>query len=548
MTRPFHTFKHPFPRRYTGIMARRLRSLLLFAIVVALFSYLGARFGAQVQAAVTEPPAAVDDATGPTAVLQRFYAVVNRNFADPLNPDKAIFDGAIPGMLATLDPHTTFFDPRSYRQLLDEEKGRYSGVGMEVGPRKGKTVVLAPFPGSPAYRVGLRPGDVIVSVDDKPTDNLNTNEIAGLLKGPRGATVKIVVSREGEPDFLSFTVVRQEIERKSVPDGFFVAPGVAYIKIAGFDENTDRELQDNLRRLGQDRFEGLVIDLRGNPGGILNQAVEVAGEFLRHGATVVSARGREYPPRTYTVRNGARGREYPIVVLVNPYSASAAEIVAGALQDHDRAWILGETSFGKGLVQSVVNLSDGAGLALTTAHFYTPSGRLIQRDYSHESFYDYRFHKDGITRNPNDVKMTDSGRTVYGGGGITPDEEYRAPALDALEGELFRTYLFQFARRYFTKHPKNLPAGWMPGAETLAELRTYLASQHVQADDAEFARDRDWIVRDLAKEMYVYAFNVDESDKLFAKTDPEVKQAVESMPKAASLVENARRVMARRAQ
>ncbi len=527
-------------------MARRLRSFLLFAVIVVTFSYLGGRFGGGVQAAMYEPAVDLPGASDPTAAFRQVYSLVDRNFANPLNPDKAIYDGAIPGMLATLDPHTTFFDPRSYRQLLDEQKGRYFGVGMEVGPRNNKTVILAPFPGSPAYRVGLRPGDVLVSVDNKSTDGLNTNEIADLLKGPRGTPVKIVVLREGAPDYITFTVVRQEIERKSVPDGFFVAPQIAYIKIAGFDENTSHELNENLRRLGQDHFQGLVLDLRSNPGGILNEAVEVAGAFLPRGVTVVSARGREYPARSYTVRNGARGRQYPIVVLVNQYSASAAEIVAGALQDHDRAWILGQTTFGKGLVQSVLSLSEGAGLALTTAHFYTPSGRLIQRDYSHESFFDYRYHKDGITRNPNDVKMTDSGRTVYGGGGITPDEEYRVPALDPLENELYRTYLFQFARWYFTTHSKNLPAGWMPDAQVMSDVQAYLRNQHFQFDEARFARDQDWIKRDLAREMYVFAFNVNESDKVFAKNDPEVKRALDAMPKAEALVDNAKHVMAQR--
>lgn len=528
-------------------MARRLRSLLIFAFIVVAFSYLGGRYGEGVEAAIAEPDA--DQPGAEAAAFLRVYSLVDRNFATPVSPDKSIFDGAIPGMLATLDPHTTFFDPSSFRQLLDEQKGHYFGVGMEVGPRNNKTLVLAPFPGSPAYRVGLRPGDVLVSVDDKSTENLNTSEIADLLKGPRGTPVKIVVSREGEPDYLTFTVVRQEIERKSVPDGFFVAPGIAYIKIGEFDDNTSRELDDNLKRLGQDRFHGLVLDLRNNPGGVLNEAVDVAGDFLRRGMTVVSARGRDYTARNYTVRNGERGRDYPIVVLVDQYSASAAEIVSGALQDHDRAWILGETTFGKGLVQSVLMLSEGAGLALTTAHFYTPSGRLIQRDYSHESFFDYRFHKDGITRNPNDVKMTDSGRTVYGGGGITPDEEYRVPALDAFENQLYRTYIFGFARWYFTKHSKNLPAGWMPGAPVLADFRAWLLDNgHFQFDESQFTRDQAWIARDLAKEMYVFAFNVDESDKIFAKSDPEVKKAIDSMPKAEALVENARRAMARRVQ
>jgi carboxyl-terminal processing protease len=530
-------------------MARYIRSVAFFVFIILSVSFLGGRFGATVKAAIGDPDTETSASSPVISTFAHFYAEVERNFATPLNPDKAIYEGAIPGMASRLDPHTTFFDPRAFRQLLEEQKGRYFGVGMEVGSRNGKTVILAPFPGSPAYRAGLRPGDVLVSVDDKPTANLNTSEIADLLKGPRGTAVKVTVSREGEPNYLSFAVVRQEIERKSVPDGFFVAPNIAYIKIAEFDENTSRELEDNLKRLGTDRFQGLILDLRDNPGGILNEAVDVAGEFLRHGATVVSARGLHYPPRTYVVRNGERGREYPIVVLVNQYSASAAEIVSGALQDHDRAWVMGETTFGKGLVQSVLSLSDSAGLALTTAHFYTPSGRLIQRDYSHESYFDYRYHKDGVTRNPNDVKMTDSGRTVYGGGGITPDEEYRAPALDNLENALYRTYIFGFSRYYFTKHSKNLPAGWMPGPQVLAEFRAWLLDvQHFPFDEAQFKRDEPWITRDLAKEMYVYAFNVYESDKVFAQTDPEVKKAIDALPKADALLENAKRVMARRGQ
>jgi carboxyl-terminal processing protease len=199
-------------------------------------------------------------------------------------------------------------------------------------------------------------------------------------------------------------------------------------------------------------------------------------------------------------------------------------------------------------VQAQFPLSEGAALLLTIAHYYTPSGRLIQRDYSHESFFDYRYHKDGITRNPNDVKMTDSGRTVYGGGGITPDEEYRAPTLDAFENQLYRTYLFQFSRWYFTKHSKNLPAGWMPDSQVMADLSAYLHGQHVEFDEAQFVRDQAWIKRDLAKEMYIFAFNVDESDKIFAKSDPEVRKAIDSMPRAEALVQNAKRVMAQRRQ
>jgi len=248
----------------------------------------------------------------------------------------------------------------------------------------------------------------------------------------------------------------------------------------------------------------------------------------------------------YRASRGNQGRDYPIVVLVNRYSASAAEIVSGALQDHDRAWVLGETTFGKGLVQTLYPLSDHTGLALTTAHFYTPSGRLIQRDYSHSSFYDYYFDKDRNARNPNDVKMTDGGRTVYGGGGITPDEKYVAPKMDALEAELYRNGLFAFTRAYFAQHPAALPKGWMPDNDVIEQLHDFELKNGVKFSEAEFTADHDWIRRHLAKEMYIWAFNVDESDRVYAMTDPEVQKALDAMPEATTLMEHARKAIVQR--
>ena len=233
-----------------------------------------------------------------------------------------------------------------------------------------------------------------------------------------------MISREGQDQPLTFNVIRDEISRKSVKDGIWMKPGIAYVDIEQFNENTSKELEDTLKKLGENNINGLVLDLRANPGGLLNEGVAVADQFLQKGQTIVSHRGRASPEKTYTARNGNDGHDYPIVVLVNRYSASAAEIVAGALQDHDRAWILGDNTFGKGLVQTVYPLSENTGLALTTAKYYTPSGRLIQRDYTNVSFFDYYYRKDTATRNMQDVKMTDSGRTVYGGGGISPDEKF----------------------------------------------------------------------------------------------------------------------------
>jgi carboxyl-terminal processing protease len=530
-------------------MARKLRSLLALPLIVAGCALFGGYYGPRVEAVAAA--AAVDtDAPPPEPDIRTFvraYALVARNSADSVSPAKAIYRGAIPGMLQTLDPHSSFYDQKEYRMLLDDQRGRYSGVGMAVEPRGDKTVVVAPFPGSPAYRVGLRPRDVIQSVDGRSTEGLASSEVADMLKGARGTVVTIVVAREGTPDSLSFTVVREDISRKTVSDAFWLKPGIAYLKILSFGENTSRELDDNLNRLNENGLQGLVLDLRGNPGGLLNEAVDVAGRFLRKGQTVVSHRGRMSAERTLTARNGNRGRSYPIVALVNRNSASAAEIVAGALQDHDRAWILGETTFGKGLVQTVIALRDSTGLALTTAHFYTPSGRLIQRNYSGKTLYDYYYRQDGNPRDLNDVKMTDSGRIVYGGGGITPDEDYAAPRPDALEAQLFRTGLFDFTRGYFAGHPPpTLPPGWMPDDAVLRQLHDFLVRRQYRFQESRFQEDRPWIARYLAREMYIYAFNVDQSDRVFAMTDPEVQRAVDAMPRAASLVEAARKTTLQR--
>jgi carboxyl-terminal processing protease len=529
-------------------MARKLRSLLALPIIVLGCSLVGGFYGSRVAvvvaAATADPYAATPEREVET--FSKVYAIIGQNSAEPLNPDKAIYKGAIPGMLQTLDPHSNFFDPRDYKVLLEEQRGRYSGVGMQVGPRNDKTVVMAPFPGSPAYRAGLRPGDIIQFVNDRSTEGLNTTEVADMLKGPSNTTVKIAVKREGSPDYLSFTIVREDISRKTVSDGFMLKPGIGYLKILSFGDNTGRELDDNLKRLGENNLKGLVLDLRGNPGGLLNEAVDVADHFLRKGQTVVSDRGRSSPERTLIAHNGNHGRNYPIVVLVNRYSASAAEIVSGALQDHDRAWILGETTFGKGLVQSVINLPQDTGLALTTAHFYTPSGRLIQRSYTGKTLYDYYYHQDGVTRDLNDVKMTDSGRTVYGGGGITPDEDYATPKLDTLQAQLYRTGLFDFARSYFAAHPPPFAQGWMPDDAMLLRLHDYLTEHKFRFEEAKFQQDRPWTRRYLARELYIYAFNVDESEKIFAMTDPEVDLAVQAMPKASSLVEAARKIIVQR--
>src|ERR1022692_761884 len=372
-------------------MVQKRSSFLYLLFAIALCSLLGGLYGPRVEVAAAA--AGEDDIKNSLKVFTKVYNVVEENFADHVSADKAIYKGAIPGMLRTLDPHSNFFDPRDFQLLREDQKGHYYGVGMTVAERDHKTIVISPFAGSPAYKAGIRPGDVIMTVNDKSTDNLTTTEVADLLKGPRGTQVTIVVSREGSDQPITFTVIRDEISRSSVKNAIWLKPGIAYVFVEQFNETTSKELEDSLKKLGENNIHGLVLDLRENPGGLLNEGVAVADKFLQKGQTIVSHRGRSSPEKTYTARNGNHGHEYPIVVLVNRRSASAAEIVAGALQDHDRGWILGETTFGKGLVQTVYPLSENTGLALTTAHFYTPSGRLIQRDYTNKSFFDYYYHK-----------------------------------------------------------------------------------------------------------------------------------------------------------
>jgi carboxyl-terminal processing protease len=529
-------------------MSRFWRSLVLVPAIVALGAVLGGAFGPGlpgVSAASSE-----DEIKSSLKTFSNVYAAVENNFADQVSPDDAIYQGAIPGMLRTLDPHSSFFDPREFQLLREDQKGAYYGVGMFVVGRGGKTIVVTPFKNSPAYNAGIHPGDVILEVDDTSTEGLDTTEVADLLKGHKGTEVQVKVAREGRPDPLVFNIVRDEIERYSVNDYFFVRPGIAYINIEQFNDNTSRELDNAFNELGEDNIEGLVLDLRSNPGGLLNEGVKVADRFLSKGQVIVKHRGRTSPEKPYIARRGNRGRDFPIVVLVSRNSASAAEIVAGALQDHDRAWILGENTFGKGLVQTVYPLAENTGLALTTARYYTPSGRLIQRSYKGKSFFDYYYRdRKGDEQNTDDVKMTDSGRTVYGGGGIMPDEKYEGLTYTPLQRQLERTYaFFNFTAKYFGAHSTNLPQGWEPDQEIKNEFHRYALDNGMEFSEAEWAADQEWIARRLKREMYITAFSDTEARRIAIETDPVVDAGIEAMPKAQALLNKAKQIIAQRSE
>jgi carboxyl-terminal processing protease len=477
------------------------------------------------------------------------YSVVEQNYADKMTTDKtdkAIYDGAIPGMLHVLDPHSSFYDPKAYAQMREDQHGRYYGVGMTIQPQpdptaKGgtKIVVLYPFEGTPSFKAGVRPGDVILSVDGKSTEGMDSAGVAAMLKGPRNTHVLVTMNREGSPKPLDFDLVRDEVSRPSVDLSFMIKPGIGYMHVTNFMETTSREVGDALEKFGD--IHGLVIDMRGNPGGLLNEAVNMSDKFLQKGQIVVSQRGRAFPDQVYRAARGS-DTKYPIVVLVNRNTASAAEIVSGALQDHDRALIVGETTFGKGLVQTVFQITENTGLALTTYHYYTPSGRLIQRNYSNISLYDYYYVRDSNVQ-PKDksnleVKLTDSGRTVYGGGGITPDEKIDNIKTTRFQETLLVKYaFFNFSKHYLAVHG-SVAKDFTVDDAVMQEFKAFLKSQNVDYTDQDIAGVQDWVKESIKSELFTSQFGQLEGLKVRAEWDPQIAKAVTFIPEAQTLQEH----------
>jgi carboxyl-terminal processing protease len=354
--------------------------------------------------------------------------------------------------------------------------------------------------------------------------------------------------REGSDKPIDFTVVRDEIPRYSVDVHFMIRPGIGYVHISGFQETTEHELRQALDELGD--LKGLILDLRQNPGGLLSEGVGVADQFLKKGSVIVSHRGRASTEKVYKAAHGNGGKDYPLVVLVNRGTASAAEIVAGAIQDHDRGLIAGETTFGKGLVQTVYPLSENTGLALTTAKYYTPSGRLIQRDYSNISLYDYyyndRANADAPTTSANhEVKMTDSGRTVYGGGGITPDVKLASPKPNKFQETLLEKYaFFNFAKHYVINH--KVGKQFEVDDAVMQEFRKFLDEQKIPFTEADLSENADWTHTSIKAELFINEFGQQEGMRVHAEGDAEVQKALDLLPQARQLAENAKKTIAQR--
>jgi carboxyl-terminal processing protease len=524
-----------------------MKSGFLFSLSLVAFLCLGGLYGPGVQSRA-HAATPQDELSAGLQTFTRVFDLVETNFADPVSLDKSLYNGAIPGMLRTLDPHSNFLDPKTYQLLQQDQHGQYYGVGMEINMDGPDTVVTQPFAGSPAFRAGIRRGDAIVSVNDTDVRKMSSSEVADLLKGPKGTKVTVGIRRHGVDKKLSFLITRDEIVHSNVQT-FWLKPGVAYVHIVNFSsQTTGRDMERGLADLGENNINGLILDLRGNPGGLVSEAVTVAGHFLQKGQTVVSHRGRSSAEQVFRVKTqNPNSRKYPIVVLVNRSSASASEIVAGALQDHDRAWVLGEGTFGKGLVQAQYPLTEGTALLLTIAKYHTPSGRLIQRDYEHQSFFDYYSHRDTDAKNLQDVQKTDSGRTVYGGGGIMPDEKYSAVTYNPLQIAIVRPrYTFvHFVSDTIAGGNPDLPKDWKADADTLQRFQAYLKQHDISFTAEEFAQNKAWIAEQIEIEMYSRV-NRQTADQLTAQFDPEVQKGIASLPTAQGLLDEARRVMARR--
>ena len=443
------------------------------------------------------------EAPGSDSVAGRAFAeqlyreaagLVTANAADAPAPKK-LMEGSLDGMLHGLDPHSNYYGPEVFKDLMEDQEGKFTGLGLLV-TKPGATsplLVIQPIPDTPAWKAGIRAGDVILEVDGQPTDKMSSREAVRKLKGPDGTKVTIKLGRgDAKPELMTLT--RAPIPKHTVPYAFMLPGGQGYAKVNTFGNTTVEELQASLDRLKNEGMTALILDLRDNPGGSLPAAVGMASLFLHKGQEVVSVRGRRFGVtiRHKATRDGAFA-DLPMAVLINIGSASASEIVAGALQDHDRAVVVGERSWGKGLVQTLTPLGDEGAVAITTARYYTPSGRLIQRDYS-RSYDAYYFPE----QQPEDVppptapeapaqeSHTDGGRSVYGGGGIEPDVVVKADKIPPL------ALKFERGREFLNFVAKEVEKGKMDpararSAELLSSFKTYAATLE-KFTDAEWAQ------------------------------------------------------------
>jgi len=468
-----------------------------------------------------------DDMESSVKTITEAYAILEENAADPVSPEQAFFQGAIPGMLRRLDPHSVFFDPGQFEQLKKLQTSTEKGFGSVVSVLPGRVIVLQTLPGTPSAKSGMAPGDEILAVNGYQLSRLDMDQLVSLLTQSRQQQAQLVIRRPGNARFLNFVLTPEEMQAPSVERTFFLKPGIGYLRVSSFDEKTGRLIHDAIETLGGSKLKGLVLDLRNNPGGMVTAAIETAALFLKPGARIVTVRGRNVAEKSEDVPAGATPYEFPLAVLVNDKTASASEIVTGALQDHDRATIIGEASFGKGLVQSIYPLSQGTGLALTTALYYTPSGRSIQKPLDPTEFA----LAGATAHNGKSVFHTDAGRTVTGGGGIVPDYIVDPIPPTRLRAVLDASGSFTtFATGYVQSHQVTEDFAVTPAI--LDDFQQFLSQRDIQPSVNEWSAEREFITNRLKTEIFNQALGVAKGDEVEAQRDPCILKALEVLRKS----------------
>jgi carboxyl-terminal processing protease len=449
------------------------------------------------------------------------YAIIERNAADPVDLDRALYQGAIPGLLRNLDPHSVFFDSSQFDQLRKMETSTQKGFGSVVSITPGRVIVLQALAGTPSAKAGLAPGDEVLAVNGYDIAQLDMQQISELLTQSRQRPAQLIVRRQGLIRPLELTLTPEELQEPSVDRVFFVGAGIGYIRVTSFEEKTPRQLKEAIEKLGGKRLAGLVLDLRDNPGGLLTAAIETASLFLKPEQTIVTVRGRNAPEATEKVPGIADPYDCKLAILVNEKSASASEILSGAVQDHDRGVIIGQPTFGKGLVQSVFPLPHGTALALTTALYYAPSGRSIQRPLNAQ------FELAGATVNPNGDRTfrTDKGRQVAGGGGIQPDTVVFPERLDRLRSVLLASGSFTNFATEFLRATK-VTADFEITPEILEQFRAYVNARRIQPSLSEWISVGDFVSNHLLAAIFDQSLGVEKGDQIEARRDPVIQRAI----------------------
>ena len=538
----------------------RYRSLPAAVVLLALSACVGAYFGHTALAAQ-------DQVSEQYRIFTAGLKAVEDVYVGDVESDRVIY-GAITGMLQTLDPHSSFMDPRSYAQTRERQEGRYYGLGITIQVVNGDVIVASVFEDSPAHEAGLRRGDVIARIETQDTKGWTSEQTVGRLKGPRGTFVNISLRRGGYDNLIDLRVRRDEVHIPTIAAAVMLDDTTGYIKLTEFAENSDRELGRALGDLTKRGMKRLVFDLRGNPGGQLDQAILISSRFLPKGDLVVYTRGRvNGSDQDYRAQERSDYLALPMITLVNRSSASASEIVSGALQDHDRSLVIGETTFGKALVQSVYRLNRGAAALITTARYYTPSGRLIQRPWD-GTFDDYltytlRDQDANKTHKAEDLKLTDAGRKVYSGGGIEPDRRFDGPTEGFNPGRFARTisgrglfdvYARRFTRQGDTRMPQassgprhEVAANYQVTDDMLTEFKQLVQQSPIRFDEAAWQKDRPYIAAMMAKEIDLDLFGANKAYERLAKQDPQLQFAMNYFGEAANLLNTSKNSSATRA-